>query len=78
MALEGTSWSELTQLVTDHGFSDKNRDVLPAIMNSDGVPDHVWSDHGTARPCLDDIFGVLLVLKINLLRQMLIHKRTLF
>jgi len=47
-------------------------------MDRNGVADHVWSDHGAARPGLDDVLGVLLVLKIYLFRQMRIHKRTLF
>jgi hypothetical protein len=41
---------ELSQLVADHIFRDVNGKKLPAIMDGQGVSDHLRHNHGSTRP----------------------------
>ncbi len=45
---EGPGGRELAQLVTDHALGDVHRHVLAAVVDGDGVPDHVGDDRGAA------------------------------
>jgi len=64
---EGTSWSKLTEFVTNHIFRHENWDMLATVMDSDGVSDHRRNEHGATRPGLNDNLGVLRILIVNLL-----------
>src|SRR6185437_12294516 len=54
------------------------RHVLATVVDGEGVTDEVRNDRRTARPGLDDLLGVLLVLRVDLLEQMVVDERTLF
>src|SRR5438552_15655810 len=68
---------ELPQLVPDHRLGDVDRYVLSAVVDGDGVADHVGDDRGTARPGLDDALLVLAVQLVDLLQEMVVHERAL-
>ncbi len=44
VAAERAGRRELTQLVTDHVLGDKDRNVMAAVMDRDGVTDHPRKD----------------------------------
>jgi len=67
VSLKGTSWSKLTELVTNHVFSYENWNMLATIVHSDSVSDHGRNEHGATRPGLDNNLGVLRILIVNLL-----------
>ena len=78
MTTEGAGRCEFAELVTNHGLSDEYRHVLTTVVNRDGVAQHGWNDHRTARPGLDHVLGVGLVLLDNLLEQVVVNEWTLF
>src|SRR3954469_19462301 len=78
VAAEGPRRRELAELVTDHGLGDEHRDVLAAVVHGDRVAEHGRHDHRTARPGLDHVLGVGLVLRRHLAEQVVIDERTLF
>src|SRR5437763_2780106 len=45
---EGPRQRELAELVADHGLGDVDRHVLAAVVDRDGVADHVGDDRGAA------------------------------
>src|SRR5947209_5523204 len=51
VALEGARIGELAELVPDHVFRDKDRDVLAAVMDGEGMADHQGKDGRSTRPC---------------------------
>src|SRR5437879_3890024 len=68
---------ELAELVADHGLGDVDRNVLAAVVDGDGVTDHVGDDRRAARPRLDDPLLVLGVEVVDLLQQVLVDERAL-
>ncbi len=78
MTLERTGGRELAQLVPDHRLGDEHRHVLATVVDGEGVTDEVRDDGGPARPGLDDLLGVLLVLDVDLLEQMVVDERAFF
>jgi hypothetical protein len=52
--------------------------VLATIVNRDGVAQHGWNNHRTARPGLDHVLGVGLVLLGDLLEKVVVNEWTLF
>src|SRR6185312_1292248 len=77
VSLEGASGREFTKLVTDHRLGDEHRDVLASVVDGKRVADEVRNDRRTTRPCLDHLFGVLLVLYVHLLEQVAVDERAL-
>src|SRR4028118_2041890 len=77
MSTEGSSRGELAQLVADHRVGHEHRDVLASVVDGDRVPDHRGDDHRTARPCLDDVLGALVVLDVDLLLQVVVDEGAL-
>src|SRR6202040_895568 len=77
VALERPGRRELTELVPDHRLGDEHRDMLAAVVHRESVPDHVGDDRRAARPGLDDLLRVLLVLHVDLLEQMVVDERAL-
>jgi hypothetical protein len=53
MAFEGTGQGEFAQLVANHVFANKHRNVLLPVVNCDGQTNKIRQDGGTARPSLD-------------------------
>src|SRR5208337_4842447 len=68
---------ELAELVAHHRLGDEHRDVLPAVMHGDRVPQHGRDDHGTPGPGPNDGLRPLLVLHVHLLHQVVVHEGTL-
>ena len=54
MRLESSREREFTELVSYHIFSDKDRNMLLPIVNTECMSDKFWSNRAGARPCLDD------------------------
>src|SRR3954468_17624248 len=75
---EGAGRGELAELVPDHRLGPEHGDVLPAGVYPGGVTEHRREDHRSARPRLDDVLGALVVLRVDLLHQMVVNERTLF
>src|SRR5690606_22875412 len=73
----GARRRELAELVADHGLGHEHGDVLAAVVHRDGVPQHGGDDHRTARPGLDHVLGVGLVLSGHLLVQVVVDEGTL-
>jgi hypothetical protein len=67
MSTEGTSEGELSELVPDHIFCDKNWDMLFPIMDTKSMTDELWSDSTRSRPGLDDIFSTRSIQCFNFL-----------
>jgi hypothetical protein len=64
--------------VTNHGLADEYWYVLATVVNRDGVAQHGWNNHRAARPGLDHVLGVGLVLLLYLLEKVVINEWTLF
>src|SRR5256714_998604 len=77
VTLERPGRGELAELVADHGLGDEHRDVLAAVVDGDGVTQHVRHDHRAPGPGLDDRLGPLRVLGVHLLGQVFVHEGTL-
>ena len=60
MAAELTGGSELTKLVSNHVFSDVNRNKFVSVVHCYSVTDEVGRNHRSAGPCLD--YGLLATL----------------
>src|SRR5204863_8748517 len=75
---EGAGRGELAQLVTDHRLGDVDGHVLAAVVDGDGVADHVGDDRAPAGPRLDDPLLVAGVENVDLLQQMVVDERSLF
>src|SRR5437870_13282783 len=68
---------ELTELVADHGLGDVHGHVLAAVVDGDGVADHLGDDRGPARPRLDDALLAGLVQPLDLDPQVVVDERAL-
>ena len=53
VALKHTSRREFSQLVADHIFSNKYRDMAFAIVDAEGQTDHIRRDRRAPRPGFD-------------------------
>ena len=53
MLSEFARWRKLPKLMSDHVFSDENRDVAFAVVYTEGQSDHVRRDRRATRPSLD-------------------------
>src|SRR5438445_5800258 len=77
MEAEGAREGELAELVTDHRLGDVDRHVLAAVVDGDGVADHVGDDRRAAGPRLDHALLVLGVELVDFLQQVLVDERAL-
>ena len=66
---------ELAELVSDHGLRDEYRNVLAAIVNGDGVTNHVGKDGGRSRPCANHTLGIFGVHRSDAIDQSLLNER---
>jgi len=73
----GSGWCELSEFVTDHVLSYKNRNVLTPVVNREGVPDEVGDDRRSAAPSFDQPLFVLCVQIIDLLDEVIVNEVTL-
>src|SRR6476659_1190126 len=77
VTLEGPRRGELAELVPDHRLGDEHRDVLAAVVDGEGVTEHVGADDRPTRPGLDDVLGARFVLDIHLLLKVVVDEGAL-
>lgn len=58
MALERSGERKFTELVADHIFRNKYRNMLSTVMDGKRMPDHLREDGRTSRPSLDNTLFV--------------------
>src|ERR1035437_7820400 len=78
VSLEGARGGELAQLVAHHVLRDEHRDVLPAVVHGDGVPDELRKHGGAPRPGPQHFLFVLGGHVGHLLDQVAIRERPFF
>src|SRR4051794_11355318 len=69
--------AELAQLVADHALGDVHRHVLAAVVDGDGVADHVGDDRAAPAPGLDHLALAGGVLRVHLLQEVVVDERAL-
>src|SRR5690606_31476201 len=75
VTLEGPCDGKFAKLVADHVLVDQDRNVVLAVVDGNGEPDHFRQDHRTTRPGLDRLLGV--ARSFHLLDQMVVDERAL-
>ncbi len=75
---EDTCRGELAEFMTDHIFSNIDRNELIAVMHSDSQTDEVGRDHRGARPGLDSAFLAGFLSGNHTLFQFVMNIRTFF
>src|SRR5438093_4589237 len=73
---EGSRRRELAQLVPHHRLGYEDRNVLAAVVDGDGVPQHLGNDRRPARPRLDDPLVAAAVHLDHLDHQVLVDERS--
>jgi hypothetical protein len=53
MSPEGPRWSKLAEFMSHHAFGNENRYKLFAVMHGKRMPDKLWCNGATTRPCLN-------------------------
>ena len=74
VSLEDAGGRKLTQLVAHHVFGNENRDEGFTVVNGEGVPDKVRSDHGATAPGLDGLLVARLDRRVDLSEKLLDRK----
>src|SRR5512143_132674 len=77
VALERAGRRELAELVPHHRLRHEDGNVLPAVVNGEGVTQEVRGDDATARPRLDDVLGPGRVLNVHLLLEVAVNEGAL-
>src|SRR3569623_1449781 len=77
VAFECAGCRELAELVTDHVLRHVHGDKLAAVVDGNGVANHVRKDRRAARPGAHNLLVVSLVHDRDLRLQMLVDERTL-
>src|SRR3954468_12075540 len=75
---EGAGGRELAELVPDHRLRHEDGHVLAPVVDGDRVAQHCRHDHRATGPRLDDVLGALVVLRVDLLHQVVVDERALF
>src|SRR5262245_24916827 len=75
VTLERAGQREFAELVPDHRLGHEDGHVLAPVVHRDGVAEHLGDDRRAARPGLDDVLRVLLVLDVHLLEQVVVDER---
>jgi hypothetical protein len=78
VTFESPGECELAQLMANHLIGDVNRDVLLAVVHSDGQADELGQDHGATRPSFDRLFVFIGDGLVGLSYQMMVDKGTFF
>src|SRR5690554_2616057 len=73
----GTGRCELAELVADHVFSDVDRNVLLAVVHTEGDANKLRQDGRTAAPDLDHIIAAGREGLLGLLEHVAVDKRPL-
>jgi hypothetical protein len=74
---KGPGWGELAKLVADHLLSDKDRHVLPAVVDGDGMANHSREDGAGPGPGANHGSLIGAVQDIDLLLKFGVDVRTL-
>src|SRR5947209_9626778 len=75
MAVERAGRRELAELVADHLFRHRHRDVLVAVVDAEGDADELRQDGRTTAPDLDDFATRGSARRIGLLEQIAVDER---
>ena len=78
MGLENRSRRKFAELVPNHVLGHIDRDVLPPVVNEEGMAYEIGRDHGSARPCLDGLFLPGFGHLVDLVEQFLIYEGSFF
>ena len=78
MVFEAASQREFAELVSDHVFSNEDRNESLTVMNVDRMTDKVGGDHRTTRPSLDRLLVAALVHFFDFISEMAVNKRPFF
>src|SRR3972149_416373 len=68
---------KLAQLVADHVLGDVDRDVAPAVVDSNGVAHHLRENRARPTPRPDDLLLPALVHLLDLPKELRAYERTL-
>src|SRR5438128_5298956 len=74
MATEHPRRRELAELVADHLLADEDGHVLPAVVDSDRVPDHLGEDRRRPRPGADHLLAAGVVHPADAAQQPLLDE----
>ena len=69
MPSEGTSGGEFAESVTDHIFGDIYRNVLSAVVDSDGVTDEIGEDRRSTGPGAKHLLAASGIQFLNSLKE---------
>src|SRR5690348_891191 len=75
MAVERAGRRELAELVADHLLGDEHRDVLVAVVDTEGQPDELRQDGGPPAPGLDYVVPAGRARGFRLLEQIAVDER---
>jgi hypothetical protein len=78
MGSEGTSRSELTQAMPDHGFANVDFLKIPTSMYQESVADELRGDLARSGPGFDGFLSTGLFLVIDLLEKFGVDVRSFF
>src|SRR6218665_228843 len=73
----GTGRCELAKLVADHLFRDSDRDMLVAVVDTEGEANELPQEDGTTAPHLDHFVAAAFANLVGLLEQVAVDERTL-
>src|SRR6185295_13612355 len=76
MSVEGARRRELAELMSDHFFGDRHRNVLVAVVDAEGQSDELRQDRGAPAPDLDHFAPSRLLRRLCLLQQIAVDERT--
>ena len=62
--------------MSDHFFSDQNRHMLVAVVDTEGKADKLRQDCGAAAPHLDNLVTTALAYLLSLLEKIAVDERT--
>jgi hypothetical protein len=74
VATIGTRRRKFTQLMTNHLFVDRYRNMLTSIMDSNSQANHVWQYHRPARPSFNWPAFVVRYSRLNLFCKVLVDE----
>ena len=74
---EGPGGGEFAELVPHHRLGDEDRDVLAAVVDGDGVPDHLGDDGGATAPGTDHPLLAFAVQLVDFVDQVVVDEWTL-
>ena len=77
MPAESARSCKLSELVTYHVLGNVDRDMSPAVVNGDGMANHLWEYGARATPGSDDLFVATLIHILHALEQLGLYEGAL-